>query len=253
MKPNSNLAVCSVFSGNDHTAFWLQQQLNGLKRSLPHFDHLVYLNQTDEQIFSESIIVGQSEAPPRGRYRGDGFHFSSGMAGHFKGLKELTAFCTAYPYEYFLVLDSDCFPIHDRWLEILLDAMGSFGKSYAAPARAENLDTFPHPCALFTADPQYLRFAGDWNENLVGWMTRDIICAGETDDWFPLLKSNRHSRHPLLASIYYDLFYHHGAGSRKFNMRSLCYYDSVIQTYPDAGALLDELKTDPDAFIASMR
>ncbi len=253
MTPNSNLAVCSVFSGDDNTALWLKLQLEGLRRSVPTFDHLVYLNQADERLFTESIIVGQSEQPPAGRYRSDGFHFSTGMAGHFKGLKELTEFCTSYPYEYFLILDSDCFPIHDQWFQILLECMENFGKSFAAPARVENLDTFPHPCAFFTVDPEYLRFAGDWNENLVGWTTRDIICAGDTDEWFPLLKSNRHSKHPLLASIYYDLFYHHGAGSRKFNMRSLCYYDPILRDYPSAEVLFEEFKKDPDSFVASMR
>ena len=123
MTPNSNLAVCSVFSGDDNTALWLKLQLEGLRRSVPTFDHLVYLNQADERLFTESIIVGQSEQPPAGRYRSDGFHFSTGMAGHFKGLKELTEFCTSYPYEYFLILDSDCFPIHDQWFQILLECL----------------------------------------------------------------------------------------------------------------------------------
>lgn len=253
MTPNSNLAVCSVFSGDDNTAFWLKLQLEALKKSVRSFDHFVYLNQADESLFSESLIVGKSDQPPSERYRADGFHFSTGMAGHFKGLKELTDFCALYPYEYFLILDSDCFPINNQWLQVLLDNMSNFGKSFAAPVRTENLDVFPHPCALFTMDPTFLRFAGDWNENLVGWATRDIVCAGDTDEWFPLLKSNRVSKHPLLASIYYDLFYHHGAGSRKFNMRSLYYYDSVIDTYPSAEALFEELKKDPDSFIASMR
>lgn len=253
MIPNSNLAVCSVFSGDDNTAFWLKLQLDGLKKSVPSFDHFVYLNQADESLFTESVIVGQSEQPQPDRYRADGFHFSAGMAGHFKGLKELTEFCTIYPYDYFLILDSDCFPINDRWLEVLLDSMGKFGKSFAAPVRTENLDTFPHPCALFTTDPKFLRFAGDWNENLVGWTTRDIVCAGDTDEWFPLLKSNRVNKHPLLGSIYYDLFYHHGAGSRKFNMRSLYYYDSVIHAYPSAESLFEELKSDPESFITSIR
>ena len=253
MTPNSSLAVCSVFSGDDNTALWLRLQLEALRKTVPTFDHLVYLNQADESLFTNSIIVGQSSQPPAGRYRSDGFHFSTGMMGHFQGLRALIEFCLSFPYEYFLILDSDCFPVHERWFPILIESMENFGKSFAAPARVENLDTFPHPCAFFTADPQYLRFAGDWNENLVGWTTRDIICSGDTDEWFPLLRTNRRSRHPLLASIYYDLFYHHGAGSRKFNMRSLCYYDPVMASYPSAESLFEEFKQDPVAFVESMR
>jgi len=253
MTLNSRLAVCSVFSGNYNTAFWLKCQMEGLKKSVTNFDHLVYLNQADESLFSESIVVGKSDIAPLQRYRWDGFHFSTGMAGHIRGLRKLLSYCELSDYECFLILDSDCFPVHEQWMDILVDNMSRFGKSFAAPARVENLDVFPHPCAFFTADPHFLRFAGEWNENLLGWITRDIICAGHPNEWFPLLKTNRCSKHPLLATIYYDVFYHHGAGSREFNMRSLCYYDPILGRYPDADTILAELKHDPQSFIASIR
>src|ERR1700749_4476020 len=98
MTSDSKLAVCSVFSGSYNTDFWLKCQLDGLKKSVANFDHLVYLNQADENLFRDSIIVGKSEMPPVSRYRWDGFHFSTGMAGHIKGLRELISYCELGDY-----------------------------------------------------------------------------------------------------------------------------------------------------------
>ena len=52
MRQNANIAVCSVFAGDSNTAFWLNLQLEALSKTLPEFDHLVYLNQADESLFN---------------------------------------------------------------------------------------------------------------------------------------------------------------------------------------------------------
>ena len=53
------------------------------------------------------------------------------------------------PYKNYLLLDSDCFPVKHDWYEHLVNSMELVDKWYAAPVRTDNLDVFPHPCALF--------------------------------------------------------------------------------------------------------
>jgi hypothetical protein len=107
-------------------------------------------------------------------------------------------------------------------------SLGLPQRHIVAPVRAENLDAFPHGCALFI-DGRYLReqprghirlvtkpttnFAGFTTEDLVFDGT-DVIDSDGKQLWCPLIRSNTWNPHPIVAAIYGHVFYHHGAGSR---------------------------------------
>ena len=69
-----------------------------------------------------------------------------------------------------------------------------------------------------------------------------------------MIRTNRVNVHPIGAAIYYDMFYHHGAGSRQAYFRvtdGIKYYQ-----YPQHQRWLnrayDLLLENPDNFIASL-
>ncbi len=241
--PQPDLAVGSVFSGYGHNARWLELQLQALERTTTGFDHFVYLNQAEERIFPHSTIVGRAEEK------------RDATPSHLEGLHALRDFFRARNYQRYLILDSDCFPIRENWMQILDEAMALAGKRFAAPARVENLHLFPHPCALYTADASCIDFAVEEGTNFLRETFSDISCAGPRVDWLPLIKTNRISPHQFLAAIYYDVFYHHGCGTRPFGMRpsTIHYYNHFWARCADPTALFDQIMEQGDAFVQTLR
>jgi hypothetical protein len=238
----NNLLVCSVFAGGVRDAAWLYLQLQQLKKTSGQFDHAVYLGRDgDSSLFQESHIIGRAPAS------------LCRNSEHLEGLRCLSEFCRARPYSAYLVLDSDAFPIDPNWMAILDGVLARFKKTYAAAVRVENLDFLPHPCITYTRDPSTLNFSPKAGYNLLRLPISDISCTAP--DCFPLLRTNRQIVHPVLASIYYDLFYHHGCGSRAVQMRSLDsgYYDSVltITDWPEE-RIFGVLHATPTAFLRSL-
>jgi hypothetical protein len=240
---SAKLAVGSVFSGTGHNQQWLEMQLDALDRTTSGYDHFVYLNQADESLFTRSTIVGQSavkrEATP----------------SHLEGLHALRDAFRSSPYERYLILDSDCFPVRENWMPMLDHGMRVAGKRFAAPARVENLHLFPHPAVLYTDDAQLIDFEVAEGTNFLGETFSDIACSGPAEEWFPLIKTNRVSPHQFLAAIYYDAFYHHGCGTRPFGMRptTIRYYDHFWQRCDDPVALFDRIMLERDRFVQSLR
>lgn len=237
------LAVGSVYSGLGHNEQWLEMQLAALDRTTAAYDHFVYLNQADEKLFTRSTIVGRSTAK------------QEATPSHLEGLHALRDEFRLRGYERYLILDSDCFPVRENWMEILDAAMTHAQKRFAAPARVENLHLFPHPCVLYTGEAACLDFAVEEGTNFLGEKFSDIACDGPREDWFPLIKTNRVSPHQFLAAIYFDLFYHHGCGTRPFGMRptTIHYYDHFWPRCDDSAVLFDRLMTDRDGFVQSLR
>lgn len=243
LKDSNELLVAAVFAGHENDEFWLATQLRYLEKSVGKFDHAVYLNNASEDLFSRSTVIGKSTSPRL---------FSH---GHLDALNEIVAYCKAHPHKYYLILDSDCFPVRSDWMNLLIDSMKKHEKRFAAPVRTENLDMFPHPSVVFTSELDCLEFGFKREHNLLNRETNDIMCLASREGWFPLVRTNRVSRHPVIGSVYYDSFYHHGCGSREFRMRATYfgYYDHILEQYPAAIDLMTELKNDVDAFILPMR
>jgi hypothetical protein len=73
---------------------------------------------------------------------------------------------------------------------------------------------------------------------------------------YPLLKTNYISPHPVYASIYGDIFYHHCAGSRGAGVRCAGYYQHMI-TLPQQKKIYNkvtqQLRKNPKKFIDALR
>jgi len=165
--------------------------------------------------------------------------------------KVLEKFECEKEYSHCLILDSDAFPIEKKWDYRLKKVMDENLCSAACPIRFENLDTFFHPCVVFfdrKALPMDIGLKPI--ENLLGHKC-DEVAVDPHCKTFPLLKTNLFSPHPVASSIYFDMFYHHGFGSRDFNCRSVHvnnYYPDV--THPDS--LTRSLFSNPKSFISKL-
>jgi hypothetical protein len=136
----------------------------------------------------------------------------------------------ADPDDTLLFLDSDAFPIArlDTFLEKKLQSY-----QLIAVRRLENwYDPFPHPLFCAMKVQTWRELDGDWSEgeydNCFG-RTADVGGAlysaieKRALDWYGLRKTNRFVHGPLF-SIYDNLIYHHGAGSRPIQSR----YDRAL-------------------------
>ncbi len=168
-------------------------------------------------------------------------------------------------FDNFLLLDSDCWPVRRDWQRVAAGLMGA-DYLYAATVRIENFDLFPHPSAVLMKRGflKSANFGFSRGPNLLGLEVSDVGAAmpRELDGkqiWYPLIKTNKVAPHPLYASVYGDLFYHHCAGSRGIGFRanSFGFYDHIIwprrvhrQVY---GEVTTELAAAPRRFINRLR
>lgn len=185
-------------------------------------------------------------------------------SSHIRGIQTAIEIFKSSTADNFVLLDSDCWPIRSDWI-VIIERLLKTEYSYAAPVRTENFDLFPHPCAFFMLRSfiDHVDFGFKKMPNLLGKIVSDVGMAMPTtiDNkavWYPLLKTNYISPHPLCASIYGDLFYHHCAGSRGAVFRSMSYgiYDHIFKQREHAAlhkSLTAELRRAPTVFINKLR
>lgn len=197
----SKVLIGSVYSDSPRSLTWYKLQIEWLNKTTD-FEHVVYPNC--DLNFNSSIVL------PRG--------FQQGQLAHIEGLNSLVNFFKTTDYENFLLLDSDCFPIR-KWTEELLFSMK--GYSVAAIVRQENLDTFAHPAAFFfTRDIlDKIEFGLNLQYNMIGQKFYET--SSNIKEFWPLIRTNKINYHHILYGVYWDTFYHHGAGSRDLKFR--CY------------------------------
>lgn len=121
--------------------------------------------------------------------------------------------------EYVVSLDTDSFPIRHGWLENLLGRLDR-GAAIAGVWRDEmapEIRPYVHPSCLamrrdtlLELDVQFSRAGG--GQDVGQRVTEAVLAAGGRVSG--LRRSNARNPHFLLAGIYGDLVYHHGAGSR---------------------------------------
>jgi hypothetical protein len=122
-----------------------------------------------------------------------------------------------------MFLDADAFPIADP-MPLIADSLAK--APLLAVRRAENNDDRqPHPCFCVTTVGTWRKLGGDWSPGYQwtannGWRVSDVggnllrqLELTQTP-WVELLRSNRKSLDPIFFSVYGDIVYHHGAGSR---------------------------------------
>jgi hypothetical protein len=226
-------------------AFWCHLQQRFIASTTHDYDYAVYLNRVDRGLFPSALIVGENNGP------------RTSLETQIT-LKSLLEYARSRPYAHYLILDSDAFPVRRGWVELLVKKMGEC--RFAAPVRFENLDTFPHPCALFIkreAIGDHFDFAPSFDyHDLLRQPVLDVGTAIKRDRCFPLVRTNRINVHPILAGLYYDVFYHHGGGSRRALLRSVFhgYYDHLVSDEETAEKrTFAELQQDPEGFINRLR
>jgi len=210
------------------------------------FKFWVYLDGADAKDFDDDDIIEASAT----------------AQGHVNALQRLMVLLKGRRNSACLILDNDCFPVHKGWHDVLFAQMQRFGKQIATPVRTENLDLFPHPCAVFLLPAAMETIAPDFFQyspvkNLLGEDVEDvrIEMAQQSERLLPMLRTNVHNLHPVAAAIYHHLFYHHGAGSRYFAFRVLkrfAYYDhwyDIKNEQMRKKELLEGLLQDPGRFI----
>lgn len=221
---NDKLLIMSVYGGE--SSKWYPLQSRFIAENTGNYEHAVYLNNCNKEIFTGCNIIGSCETSEDGKIQ------------HYKGLLKLLEYARSFDHRAWLILDCDSFPIDPRWETII-------GFRNACVIRVENLDTFYHPCIAYCID-RSMDCKISKHVNLMGGPEFEEL-AISANNVFPLLRTNKINHHPLMAGIYYDIFYHHCAGSRDFCARSDSYYD----TMPTAD--LDNLLFDnPHEFINEM-
>jgi hypothetical protein len=131
----------------------------------------------------------------------------------------------AADFDYIVTLDNDSFPVRGDWLEILVGECEK-GAALAGVYRDEmapSIEPFIHVSGLCIR-PRDLRelnvsFGRDarpeieHNQDVGQRITYELTRQGRTIA--PLRRSNVVNVHFLIAGLYGDVIYHHGAGSRK--------------------------------------
>jgi len=258
------ILIGSVYVDHPRTPKWYEIQMRLLDYTLEanSFDHVVVANRCNADIFSRSIVVAQHNDVGQ-----------DASVEHMKGLWDLWSYFHNHSeYDHYLILDSDAFPYRKNWLERMLVWMREDDRlperQWASAVRCENLDTFPHPCVLFVKG-QFLRafndpdgrraFRMDVLENLMGYRFVDLFVdlprsIGGQPIWMPMTRSNVWNPHPVLSALYAGMFYHHGAGSRMAEIRSVALrnFDHYYPTWKHAcmeESVWLEISMNPIAYI----
>jgi len=226
------ILIGSVY--NEQSTKWLALQQEFLKTTASKYEFVVYFNGT--------------KPPEKVDILGINLQSKDSRAEHLLGFnKILDYFKEEKRFSHCLILDSDAFPIKNEWDKILLKKIEPFGM--ACVIRFENLDTFPHPCVFFTDRKSVDNVNPRMSEqkNLLGRKFKEFNLDIK-QPFFPLLKTNTYSPHPIISTIYYNLFYHHGFGSRNFYCRSV-HVDNYYETKNSVKSLYDELIENPKLYI----
>lgn len=246
MKP---LVIASTFAPSELNKQWYKLQKRFIEKStnVP-YDYKIILNGASAGDFNKNDILIENKE----------------NRGHAYALGQILDYFRDNPYESYLILDSDCFPVWDGWYNILTGQMRKFNKIIAAPVRTENLDLFPHPSAFFIlgdgANDPMLDFSQNETVNMLADRVNEVAGAMQCmrDKLLPLLRTNVLNRHPVAAAVYHHLFYHHGAGSRDFNFRILKRYDYYQHWFDQnerekqCSQLFESLMRNPEEFIFSL-
>jgi hypothetical protein len=120
--------------------------------------------------------------------------------------------------EFVVTLDTDSFPIRDGWLENILGRLRD-GVTLAGIWRDEmapEIRPYVHPSCLATRRATLVGLGIDFARKDGQDVGQNITAAVLADGGriSRLRRSNARNLHFLLAGIYGDLVYHHGAGSR---------------------------------------
>ena len=229
-KNSRKLGICCVyFYGNDGE-WLLPLQLNFITETLSGYSYTIYaaanrLPPKLRSLLSKNLnirIVNLQPVEERSSKE------------HAIYLDQLIHVAYADGCSHIAALDSDSFPIANDWPNLLLSQMNGAIR-FSAVLRAENGDTaLPHPCGYFMTreffadhkptllpepvidqDPNYHSFLGNTKQRSDTGIGYGYALWKSQEQWLPLLRSNRHNLHFLMAGIYGGIFFHLGSSSRR--------------------------------------
>ena len=121
--------------------------------------------------------------------------------------------------EYFVVLDSDSFPVRDGWLETLIGHLqngGSLSGVYR-DEMAPKITPFIHTSCLCMRTADFRSLPVSFSRKLAQDVGQNITIEMEKQhtEIIPLRRSNVRNFHFLMGGVYGGIVYHHGAGSRR--------------------------------------
>jgi hypothetical protein len=192
---------------------WIKLCLERLERRTEpsSYDVLVW----DNSFFPEQLEI--LEASPRVSV------FSAGEGKDVRHGRALDLLLREVPAEteYVVTLDTDSFPIRDGWLENLIGRLeeGAWIAGVWRDEMAPRIAPYVHPSCLaarrdmlLELDVDFARKPGVHRVDVGQNITNAVLAAG--GKLSRLRRSNARNMHFLMAGIYGDLVYHHGAGSR---------------------------------------
>jgi hypothetical protein len=259
--------VGSVYAPSPRNTTWLSLQKRFLDKTLgANYTHAVWLNRADPAVFKDVTVIGRSA------------EYREMVTDHAYGLKQLIeCFAQDQEHEHYLILDSDAFPFSLGWLERMLTWMQEDSRlperHWASAVRVENLDTFPHPCVMFFRGEWFHSFRnpaeqfdfgihdyvniGSYKFKDVGLEVYDNARNSLRCQWQPMTRTNVYNPHPILGAIYGGMFYHHGAGSRSLELRSVALrqFDHHVPRFNHVSierALWLEISKNPELFIRQL-
>jgi len=244
------LLVGSVYGPSERNSQWYKLQLDFLGKTTADFDHAVYLSGADKSLFGQSIILDTVE----NRWLSTTVdNVTENFCPHIEGVQKIVGYFNTNDYSHCLILDSDCFPITENWMSLLIEKMGKY--RYAAPIRYENLETWSHPSFLFIKEKGEVSFIP--TKPVKNLLNEDIIDCGcniPLRDTFPLIRSNKYNPHPIFGGIYWDICYHHCCGSRQPITRSISKgYYAGEQHEEIEKHLFESLVRDPKRYLQKLR
>lgn len=249
-----SLCVASVYGPSKHNNLWFHLQKTFLSKTTKDYDHVVFLDRCDEALFDCKILGSISEPNLR---------WPTGN-NHLLGLEAFLDHFRNNPYYNYLILDSDCFPFKEGWLDKLSRMVRKDRLHFAAIMRSEVGEQYPHPSAFFIPG----EFIGqNFNFNRGGIGTKNITQRNRDYDfgsriitevnnkiiWLPLVRTNKSNPHYIVAGLYGDIFYHHAAGTHKTILKSKGYWHKILPEQCPTEVLLEALANNPDEFINKLR
>lgn len=240
-----SVLIVSIHIDHKNSQHWRVLQPRFISENTNDYTYGVFVNGDDKNKYQNVI------------------YHSNDKLSHLQCINIILDYFMKNVYDYYLILDSDCWPIKKNWTGILNNMIINY--LYAAPMRTENFDNFPHPCTFYMKREALNIVNFDFNviTNLLGINISDVGAAmPQSVDgrqvWLPLIKTNYISPHPVYASIYGDLFYHHCAGSRGIGFRSAQYdfYKHIIDRQSHKiiyQNVTKELLSAPRRYIAKLR
>lgn len=224
------LGICCVYFYGEDGEWLLPLQLKFIAETLSGYPYTIYA--AANRIAPD--LHATLSATPNVRIVELPFTTERASAEHSIYLDKLIDLAYSDGCSHIATLDSDSFPIVNDWPRILLSKMNGVMR-FSAVLRTENGDTaLPHPCGYFmtrdffadykpsllpgpeiTQDPKFQSFLQGTKQRADTGIGYGYALWNSHEQWLPLLRSNLHNMHFLMAGIYGDIFFHLGSSSRR--------------------------------------